>query len=626
MQSIDSIEIGQCHPKLVLDFGRSGHWQARNFRLSADRIGAADLFDSCVAPPARYLLEMYRRIVDAGDSPQASLFLLNPLPLLSKDETLLLLAALRKLESEASLNGLVAVLSDKNNLPLAYLLPRSVIDDPRFLILLSCSDAALDATALGMLYSCVVSTRRLDISVKLENCNGFYGGTYLRPNEICCRNASEVLKTRWAATKARDDQARRDCRDAIPLFAFISHHAGDVLFATLAAHSTPGIFQGVAVHRDYAAICRQAGLPLALLEFEGPVAHRAGYRREDPDHFADVFPKLPSDRFYVYGRTSRDYNFSDHHLIDHYAFLLGAPLTVAAGLGGGRPLPGTPVVPGSAATRAAGTAAGTTGLRILMHFDAGWPLKIYPLEWQRALVDMLRRRGHTLTLLDAVIEIPGCRSARFESLARFDELLAEHDLIVGMDSFPAHYASLVRKTPTLCLFSSTHPVHSHTRVSPRYNFLSAQLDCAPCRAYQHCPRFGGEICRNFLAPDEVCRHTEMLLTASRGSSGAALAEPPPAKSNIPQRMPAFKNLPSAHLPQRLRSDPTTVLVDPMRIDYGRQRRRQRMTGALKSLLRGFGLLAEYFVAVRDQGFWRANALTWGYLMRVSGRIEKSDGP
>ncbi len=619
MRVPDTIDIGQCHPKIFLDAVPSGHWRTRNFRISPDRIGDGDLFDSCVAPPSRYLLEMYRRVSTMARDPRGRLFLLNPLPLLRRDETLLILAALRRIETEPAQDGLVLVLCDKANLPVAYLFPQSLIDDARFLILLSCSDAALDATALGMLYSCGSETRCLDISVSLANCNGFYGGKYLRPNEICCRNAIDVLQACWTTTGAAGDQARRACRDSIPLFAFVSHHAGDVLFATLAARSTAAMFQGLAIHRDYSAICRQAGLPVALLEFEGPVAHRGGYRHDDPEQFVDVFPTLPSDRFYVYARTSRDYNVSDHHLIDHYAFVLGAPLATPTEIDDGQPLVAAPAEPDSASSET------RSDRKILLHFDAGWPLKIYPRQWQTALVELLLQHGYALTLLDGTGDVSGCRRERFESLAQFEWLLAEHDLLIGMDSFPAHYASLVRQTPTLCLFSSTHPVHSRTRQSPRYQWLSAQLDCTPCRAYQVCPRFGGELCRNFLPPDEVWRHVEALLATSRAPVATGPAAALPASNHLLPLTPAFKHLPSSQLPQRLRAGRSTVSIDPLHMNYSWRRRHYRAMRVLRSVLQALGLIREYFFAVRDQGFWRANALTRDYLSRFFGGTEKPDG-
>lgn len=620
MRLVSRLDIGQCHPKLSLAPVSPGNWRPYNFHISPDRLEDGNLFDSCVAPPSRYLLEMYRRISREQDDPQGRLFLVNPLPLLRKDETLVILAVLRRLETEAGLQETIVVLRDKGNMPLGYLLPRVLIDDARFLVLLSCSDAALDTTALGTLYACAATTRGVDIQVSLASSNGFYGGKYLRPFETCCRHASEVLKARWGATGAQDGPARRACRDSIPVFAFISHHAGDVLFASLAARLAPGIFQGLVIHRDYAAICRQVGLPIELLEFAGPVVHRGAYRREDPEHFMDVFPSLPADRFYLYARTSRDYNCTDHHLIDHYAFVLGRPMAAAADLDGGQPLS----IPSG--TSADAPLAGHDSIRILLHFDAGWRLKIYPPEWQQRLVALLLQRGYAPTLLDASHEIPGCRYERFESLTQFETLIEGHRLLIGMDSFPAHYASLVRQFPTLCLFASTHPVHSRTAASPRYQWLCKELDCAPCRADNICPRYGGEVCRNFVPPEEVCRHVDALLASSCASAVNAPAMPAPARDLLNPQAAEFRNLPSAHLPQRLRLDRRDLVrLDPNALNYRRLYRNYRIVRALRSLLRALGLVTEYFAAVRDQGFWHANSLTREYLMRIFSRVRKPDG-
>lgn len=617
MQAAKRIDIGLCHPKLSLESTAPGKWSTRNFFISAAQIGEAALFDSCVAPPSRYLLEMFRRIEGKAGA-QHSQFLFNPLPMLRKDELLVILAALRQFADRSASPAEIVVFCDGNNLPLAYLLPRSLIDDARFLILLSCSDATLDVTALATFYSCAAVVQTVDVSISTTMNNGFYGEKYLPPNEAACRHAIDVLKARLIEGDAQGGDALRRCRDAIPLFAFISHHAGDVLFATLASRVASGIFQGMVVHQDYAAICEQAGLQMALLTFSGPMVHRGGYQRDDPEHFIDVLPALPHDRFYVYARTSRDYNSTDHHLIDHYAYLLGAPIATPAELNGGRP---TTVLP----TDCSGPVLHPTATRILLHFGAGWPLKIYPAKWQHALVDLLRKRGYEPTLLDAANDIPGCRNLRFESMEQFEALLAEHRLLIGMDSFPAHYASLLRRIPTLCLFSSTHPVHSRTERSPCYQWLSEELDCAPCRAYQQCPRFGGEFCRNFSPPDEVCNHVEALLKHASTTKRETRARQSAGPGSIDHVEREFKSLPSATVLKRLRPDRSaSVKFDPDQLDYPELHRNYRLMTNVRSVLRFLGLSVEYLVAVRDQGFWRANALTREYLMRTFRRVRKHD--
>lgn len=611
------IGIGLCHPKLSLESTAPGNWSPSNFFISPAEIGEAEMLDSCVAPPSRYLLEMYRRIEGKAGLHDSQL-LVNPLPLLRKDELLVILATLRQFTDRSAHQAEIVVFCDRNNRPLAYLLPRSLIDDARFLILLSCSDAALDVTALAAFYSCAASLLTVDISISTAMNNGFYGGKYLQPNEVACRHAIEVLKAHRIERQAQDDDARRRCRDEIPLFAFISHHAGDVLFAIVASRVASGIFQGMAVHQDYAAICEHAGLALALLTFSGPVVHRGGYSREDPEHFVEMLPALPRDRFYVYARTSRDYNSTDHHLIDHYSYLLGSPMTTPSELNGGRPTM-------ALATNCPSPLLHPTTRRILLHFGAGWPLKIYPAKWQLALVEQLRQRGYQATLLDAAIDIPGCRNLRFESIEQFEALLAEHQVLIGMDSFPAHYASLWRRIPTLCLFSSTHPVHSRTERSPWYQWMSEELGCAPCRAYQQCPRFGGEVCRNFSPPEEVCRHVEALLKEASTTQGETHGQQAAGPSSIDRAKREFKGLPSATVLKRLRPDRSALVrFDPDRLDYRTLHRNYRLMANLRTVLRVLGLSVEYLVAVRDQGFWRANALTREYLTRTFRRVQKHD--
>ncbi|WP_300317395.1 glycosyltransferase family 9 protein [Accumulibacter sp.] len=613
------IDIGLCHPSLALRVDTVGHWHAHDFAITPDEPGPTRMFDSCVATPARYLLEMFRRIDAATVESRGALLLFNPLLLLRRDETLVILTVLRQIESLSVDRPAIHVLCDANDVPLAYLLPRALIDDGRFLLLLSCSNATLDASALAALYDCPTRTTSLDISVSLAISNGFHTASALRPGEVCCRHAAMLLSMRRDAAGADDHRSRRECRNALPLFAFVSHHAGDVLFATLAARTTPALFHGLVIHQDYAAICDHAGLPLPTLQFSGPVAHRGGYTRNDPEHFLDVFPALPNDRFYVYARTSRDYNNSSHHLIDHYAFLLGASLASAADLNGGRPATLAAGGPTPPATEVDGRR------RILLHFDAGWPLKIYPPEWQRELAGLLLQRGHSLTMLDTTATIHGCQNVRFDSLPHFEALLQQHDLLIGMDSFPAHYASLVGQTPTVCLFSSTHPAHSRTTRSARYQWLCEELGCAPCRSFQRCPRFGGNICRNFSRPDKVFRVVEQILAATACS--VRTHSPTSGAVGLAQSdcSAEFKSLPSAQLPPHLRAQNGRPLVlRGERLNYRVAHRRYRFMRALRSPLTAYRLLAEYVAAVRTQGWWRANSLSWEYVMRLLGRGQRPD--
>jgi hypothetical protein len=614
------VDIGFCHPSLAfLAEAPATNWNLHSFCIAQDDLGPGRMLDSCVATPARYLLEMFRRLSSASSEGAPWLFLFNPLLLLRRHEALVVLATLHEIELTFDEAG-VCVVCDKNDIPLGYLLPRPVIDDARYLMLLSCSSTVLDATALEVLYDCKAKTQAVDVDVSREMRHGFFGGPYLRPNELCCRHARELLASRRKAVEVQDPIARRACRDAIDMVAFVSHHAGDVLFASIAAQSAPAIFQGLVVHHDYAAICKRVGLKVAVLECSGPVPHRGTYDGDDPQHFIDTYPLLPPDRFYVYARTSRDYNTTCHHLIDHYAFALGAPLAAAVELDSGRP---AAVAPDSAHPPRLAALADTGG--ILMHFNAGWPLKTYPLEQQRRLVCLLQQGGYAITLLDAKTEIPGCRHERFESLQQFESLLAEHQLLVGMDSFPAHFASLVPQIPTICLFSSTHPVHSRTMISSRYRWLCHELDCSPCRSDRTCPRFGGETCRNFSSAEEVRHHVDEML-AELYPAASADAGQEEARQFIPRRPTEFSFLPSIQLPQRLRAQPRIVVrLFPKRLDYRRAYRGYRLARSFRSLMVVHELFMEYVGAVRERGFRRANELTWNFLQRLFERPRKSHG-
>ena len=52
--------------------------------------------------------------------------------------------------------------------------------------------------------------------------------------------------------------------------------------------------------------------------------------------------------------------------------------------------------------------------------------------------------------------------------------------------------------------------------------------------------------------------------------------------------------------------------------------KDRFMRALRSPLTAYRLLAEYVAAVRTQGWWRANSLSWEYVMRLLGRGQRPD--
>ncbi len=149
-------------------------------------------------------------------------------------------------------------------------------------------------------------------------------------------------------------------------------------------------------------------------------------------------------------------------------------------------------------------------LNILLHFDSGWHLKIYPFAYQEELVRLLAAKGHHITILDGKYPLPAA-AVNFRGYQPFVDLLSRQHLLVGMDSFPVHYAAHVMGLPTLCLFSSTQPENSNAPASAYYRHLEKGLDCNPCGAVAKCPLNGSAVCNNFTEPAVVAREVEHML-------------------------------------------------------------------------------------------------------------------
>jgi ADP-heptose:LPS heptosyltransferase len=140
---------------------------------------------------------------------------------------------------------------------------------------------------------------------------------------------------------------------------------------------------------------------------------------------------------------------------------------------------------------------------VLFHFDGGWDLKIYPVNFQKRLLRAVREAGFEVSVLTDREGAYDCPTHRFKSLEQLRGLITEHSIFVGMDSFPAHYAAHVLFHSTICLFSSTRPENSNQLESDSYRFLSKGMTCSPCLARSQCPIYRKDYCSNFVEPEQV---------------------------------------------------------------------------------------------------------------------------
>jgi len=315
---------------------------------------------------------------------------------------------------------------------------------------------------------------------------------------------------RWVASHALDAITRRVALGHISnsFTAIMPHHAGDVLFFILAWQHTTASIRHVAVNHAYQPIVADNANRLGTIDLHIPLINRGADFRQgkvmpEGEYFSSITSALPAEYIYFYLRPSRDYNISRFHLIDHFSFALGRHLWCEDDLVARR----RPLLESG---NSGGSRSG--GARVLLFFDGGWALKVYPYVARRQLIELLHRHGCRVTVLAGDGHDYGhCTIARFEDYSQLKELLRRQDIMVGMDSFPTHYSAHILGLPTICLFGSTRPENSNAPTSPHYRYLENGLTCRPCYGIVKCPLYGGGECANFVSPEKVMQTiVEML--------------------------------------------------------------------------------------------------------------------
>jgi hypothetical protein len=454
-----------------------------NFSLGTlDAGNVSRLPHAASATPGRYVAEMHRRLGAMGRGLVCGVC--NPI--LEFSETELGLLAHYLLSARGSWDGLI--LEDGQGSPVGYVLPcRDPDEDTRFLSLLSCVDAELDAALLAALYGASPARVKLPIGYRVAlGVEAFYSVP------------GALLTYRWLAEQGMRAlrAAGKEGARALRFAAIMPFNAGDVLFAALSMRRAPGFCQALVVDRRYAAIAREAAPQLDLVEIELEPRRVDGVLDWEWVLAERIKAGLPDGYVYSYCRPSRRYDRQRVHLMDQYAFGMGDGCSSDSIRD--RMPPSLALGPGDRA--------------VLLHFDGGWPMKIYPLHWQRDLVARLQSAGYRVTVCSENDEAlsAGVEQFRFTSLGHLKSRILESDILVGMDSLPAHYATHLLGAPTLCLFASTHPANSDAPAHPGYAALHQQLPCTPCGTFSRCPRFGGAECRNFTSPQAVFEAIETM--------------------------------------------------------------------------------------------------------------------
>jgi hypothetical protein len=492
-------------------------WNLHSFTISPDTLSFSKIFPSAFATPARYVQEIFLRLYAIEESSQHThKFIFNPLFDAGRLEILLVLGTLKKL---ALAQGVI-VLTDRTGVPAGYFFPAWMkSEDSHFLTLLSTVNGKMDADLLSKAYftevECV-QVAHLYLG-RAGNNNFLYNenkGVYIWVAE----KAIGVLTSRLTSISLGgcDRVEARRLRNSIPFTAVMPHHAGDVLFFALAFNRTQSHVTRLAVNIAYRDIVVDIAPKLDVFAIDAPLinrdnAFRQGKVMPESAYFNTFKDSLQDDGFYYYCRPSRDYNVSMFHLIDHYAFALGSQCCTSDKLPSmHRPTSSvfSPNIPNDPP-------------KILLHFDGGWPLKVYPKSSQEQMIDLLHTKGYDVTVLSGKEHShPKCQVTIFKSYDQFKLLVKSHHLLVGMDSFPTHFAAHVLGLPTICLFASTRPENSNAPAAANYLYLEKGLRCRPCYGIVKCPLYGNDYCDNFVSPETVVSEIDRMLRVVRqhGSS------------------------------------------------------------------------------------------------------------
>lgn len=510
------MKVGIIHEakRYALDGAECNRFAIYNFSISTDQLSLFRIFYSAFGTPARYVMELFRRLYLLGDGERAdSCFLFNPFIAVTPGTIERTLAHLVELGADDA----PIVVSDKGGFPIGYYLPaRTGRCEERYLSLLSTVNSWLDQSLLNLCFFADGAVSIIDDSVRADRGNGFLVNEDLTfIYQWTARTAVSLLervfwvqrlKASFPGAGLLGETQLRDLRDSVKFTSIMPHHAGDVLFYALAANNTAASHIGsIVVNRRYANILEDVSPGYAMQSINPPPPLREGNIATDEQGFMGFAHELPPFSFYYYCRQVRNYNVSEFHLIDHFGFALGQSFLTNSDLIT-KTKPDPPVFRPSIPLKP---------YRVLLHFDAGWGLKVYPKTYQKVLIRCLLAKGIEITILGIEDRDFGAyQSITFKGLEQFKALLTSHHLLVGSDSFPSHYAAHVQGLPTICLFGPTKPANSDARVSDRYLYLENGMNCRPCIYSKICAPQNKSSCDNFVLPDRLWSEIQSMLAAN----------------------------------------------------------------------------------------------------------------
>ncbi len=512
-----------------------------NFRIAPHRLSAVDMLDSVFASPGRYTAEMLRRLVRHERSPEGYI-VVNPrfAPALHSVANAVEVA-------RAHRSGLDALLVHDRHGRVAATWFRHGIEDADVptLSALSAVDCSADRALLEAAFGWKTGVAGCDADFGAVDANGFLLGSFdpvaaAFPAVMAVEALGELVRAHGHT------EARRRVRQV----AVLPFHAGDILFLCQALQADP-LASAILVLRDYADIVRDVAPWLEVFEVDAPAPGRDGYQPPNEQVvLVDMIKKARAqaaqkgvrlEGVFHLMRPLRDYARTSYHLRQAAWFALGGDAEQDADIwpqwrAQPRQLRSTP----------------GRRERVVVHFDGGWSLKSFPYAYRQPLLSLLRDAGFRPTVLGRPDpRLVGCDFEPYSNVAKFRKLLADSAAVIGVDSFPAHYA-VHYGVPTLHLFGSTHPRNSEYPASSLTATLQHIQPCVPCGHPSTCKLDQSDTCRAFSSPHDIvaallriCPAPATLTVPQAGSPEQELSVavaharahvhfPPPSRSLLPE--------------------------------------------------------------------------------------------
>lgn len=481
MNKITILAVREENNLLVIDKKQYPDIDLINFPIVKDRLSYLSnsfaLLHAIGASPAKYVEHAFQKAEKIIDG---HYFLLNPLAQIGEEIWINLLYQFNEMDKTKC-----TVISSANDMTLGLYIPEKIIQDfsKRYLLrFLSFVSATLDLSLIKAIFN---DAKMIFIceNVNLLASTEFH--TDIQNLTIYKLTTSHYLQTLLTNPIQK-------------YMAVMPYHAGDVLFLCLALNESIHPFNALLVNEAYTDIVNKILPEITLHTITSDPIKRGknkGYTRHqniESLYFLDViYPSIPMNAVFQYLRPSRKCYDAKIHFIDQWKTSVSNhdyPLV---------PLLAQP-------SKSQLTKQKPVEKSIFIHFDAGWHMKIYSLEYQKILIKLLNKAGFRITVLaENNLKLDVDHYMNYATVDKLEQTIKSHAIFLGMDSFPNHYATHVLNHPSITLFSSTRVENADAPSSDTHKDLHNSLSCSPCHAQTICPKYRLDFCKNFVNPEIV---------------------------------------------------------------------------------------------------------------------------